>query len=530
MKIQFFPTDFKYKADNNSLITFIYGKTLDNKSICFIDEEYYPYFYVVGEKIETLANEIKGIRIEEKNNIYFVKKTEMVERILSGKIAKALKVYVNRPKALRKISSQLENKYKTYETDILFEKKYLFDKNIIFFTLHEAEGVETKVRVKADIILKLNNIKNISDEILRTKVMSIDIEKLYKTEQKNNPVVMVSFFTSKFKKTITYANVEGENIVKVSGEEELLYKLEEEIEKYKPDILVGYNSDERFSYIKKRARKYNIEFKIGADYSNISISKKGRANIFGITHIDLIKFIKNILAESLEAEDYDLEYISYELLGEDKEYNSDELSKVMKDKEGLNRYVRDLEYDAKLIHSLMIKVLPNLFEIAKLVNISLFHISRISKFQLVENLIIKKCAELNYICSNKPGLQESSMRKSFNFEESFVLKPEPGIYNCVAAINLKSLYPGIILKHNLSPETFNRECKAKEKVPEKDYWICKDRKGIIPMVIENLIVRKSRIQETMQTDELLRARLYALRLLANSIYSYIASDRARWYS
>ncbi len=342
MKIQFFPSDFKYKINNNSLITYVYGKTLDNKSICFIDEEYCPYFYVIGEKIETLVNEIKGIRIEEKNNIYFVKKIEMVERILSGKIAKALKVYVNRPKALRKISSQLENKYKTYEADILFEKKYLFDKNIIFFTLHEAEGVETKARINADIILKLNNIKNISDETLKTRIMSIDIEKLYKTEQKNNPIVMVSFFTSKFKKTITYANVEGENIVKVSGEEELLLKLEEEIENYKPDILVGYDSDERFNYIKKRARKYNIEFKIGIDYSNISISKKGRANIFGITHIDLIKFIKNILAESLEAEDYDLEYISYELLGEDKEYNSDELSKVMKDKEGLHRYIEML--------------------------------------------------------------------------------------------------------------------------------------------------------------------------------------------
>ncbi len=178
----------------------------------------------------------------------------------------------------------------------------------------------------------------------------------------------------------------------------------------------------------------------------------------------------------------------------------------------------------------MIKVLPNLLEIAKLVNISLFHISRISKFQLVENLIIKKCTELNYICPNKPTSQELTKRKRFTYDEIFILKPEPGIYEDVAVVNLKSMYPRIILKHNLSPETFNRESKIKEKVPEKDYWVCKDRKGIIPIIIENLIIRKSRIQETMQADELLRARLYALRLLANSMYAYIASSAARWYS
>ncbi len=530
MKIQFFPTDFKYKIDNNNLITCIYGKTIDNRRICFVDEDYSPYFFVTGEKIHTLVNEIKGIRLEERNNVYFVKRTEIVERILSGKVTKALKVYVNRPKALRKISSQLENRYKVYEADILFEKKYLFDRNIIPFTLHEAEGGEIKARIKADIILKLNNIKNISNETIRAKIMSFDVERLYKTEEKNNPIVMVSFYTNEFKKTITYANIDRENIIKVSGEEELLLKLEEEIEDYKPDILVGYNSDEIFSYINKRARKYNIEFKFGIDYSNISISKKGRANIFGITHIDLIKFIQNILAESLEAEDYDLEYIGYELLGEDREYSSDELSKVMKDKEGLNRYVRDVEYDAKLIYSLMLKVLPNLLEIAKLVNISLFHISRISRFQLVENLIIKKCRELNYICPNKPTIQETTKRKRFTHEGSFVLKPQPDIYKNVAVIDLKSLYPSIILEHNLSPETFNVECRTKEKAPQTDYWFSQDKKGIIPLVTENLLIRKSRIEETMEADNLLRARLYSLKLLANSMYSYIASTGARWYS
>ena len=523
--------DVKYVIEDNKLNTHIYGKTTDNKRVLFIDSNYLPYFYVTGEKIEILANEIKSIRIEGKNNVYFVVKTEVVERVLNGKKILALKVYVNRPKAMRQIAYQLSSDFKSYETDILYERKYFIDKKIVPFTLHEAEGEEIRARVKADIILSLDSVKNISDETLKPKIMAVDIETLYKTEEKNNPVMMISLYTNNFKKTITYANIERENLEKVRGEDELLLKFKEEISEYKPDILVGYNSDSSLSYINKRAERYNIELNLGIDYSNLTITRKGRARIFGIIHLDLFNFIKNILAESLEAEDYDLEYISYELLGEDVEYSREELATVLKDEEGLKRYLRDVESDSKLIYSLTLKILPNIFELTKLTNLSIYDICRSGVSQLVENFLIKNTREFNNIALNKPTSKEAEERNKFTYEGSFILKPIPGIYRNIAVMDFKSLYPSIIVTHNISNETLNKECKSSEKVPGLDYYFCKDEKGFIPQIVENLILRRKRIDEVMDnTDSFLKARSFSLKLLANAFYGYFGFIGARWYS
>ena len=527
MKLQFFPIDVKYRIEDNRIVTYILGNAVDNKKVCLVDTDYLPYFYVVGDRIDTLANEIKSIRIEENNNIYFVIKTETVERELLGEKISALKVYVNRPKAIKQIAKELSPEFKVYEHDILFDRRYLIDNNIVLFTLHEAEGEPYRARIKADIILKYEGIKNISNENLKPKIMAVDIETLYKTEEKNNPIIIISFYTNDYKKTITYAGIEREDTEKVRGEGELLLKFKEEINEFRPDILVGYNSDSGLGYIKKRADKYKIDMNLGADLSPIKVSKKGRTSIFGIVHIDLYNFIKNILAESLEAEDYDLEYISYELLGEDVEYSREELSNVLKDKEKLKRYIRDVEYDAKLIYSLSLKILPNIFELTKLVNISVYDLSRINISQLVESLIIKYTRELNQIALNRPTPEEAEKRERFSYEGGFVLKPTPGIYKNISVMDFRSLYPSIILTHNISPETLN---KGKEKVPGKDIWFSKESKGIIPRILEDLIIRRRRIEEMDKTDPFLKARAYSLKLLANAFYGYFAFIGARWYS
>ncbi len=528
MKLQFFPTDVNYRIEENRIVTYIIGNTVDNKKLCLVDANYLPYFFVTGEKIETLANEIKSLRLEENNNIYFVIKTELLEKELFGEKVSALKVYVNRPKALRQIAKELSSEFKVYEHDILFERRYLIDNKITMFTLHEAEGESYRARIKADIILRLDTIKNISNENLKPRIMAIDIETLYKIEEKNNPVIMISFYTNEYKKTITYADIEREDTEKVRGEAELLVRFKEEVEDYKPDIIVGYNSDSNLGYIKKRADKYKIDMNLGIDYSPINVSKKGRTRIFGIVHIDLYNFIKNILAESLEAEEYDLEYIRYELLGEDIEYTKVELVNVLRDEEGLKRYIRDIELDVKLIYSLTLKILPNIFELTKLVNISVYDISRINISQLVESFIIRYTRELNQIALNKPTTEEAEKRSRFSYEGSFVLKPTPGIYKNIAVMDFRSLYPSIILTHNISPETLN---KGKEKVPGKDFYFGKEKKGIIPLILEDLIKKRRMIEETMdQADSFLKARAYSLKLLANTFYGYFAFTGARWYS
>lgn len=69
--------------------------------------------------------------------------------------------------------------------------------------------------------------------------------------------------------------------------------------------------------------------------------------------------------------------------------------------------------------------------------------------------------------------------------------PEPGTYWGVAQLDFNSLYPSIIVKHNLSAETVGVACRE-GTVPEGGiHPVCMDREGVVPSVLRKLIRRRA---------------------------------------
>ncbi len=120
---------------------------------------------------------------------------------------------------------------------------------------------------------------------------------------------------------------------------------------------------------------------------------------------------------------------------------------------------------------------------------------------------------------------------------AFVYEPEPGLYENLAVFDFRSLYPTIIAAHNIGPDTLNCECcKDLEKVPGKEYWFCRKKKGFFSRIVEDLISRRMRIKEMIAVKKqkkedtaLLEARSYGLKTVANSFYGYMGFFAARWY-
>ena len=66
----FYPTDINYIVKNGKPIIQLYGRTVDGKQICVHDENFEPYFYIVGDidvkVLEALRQEdYHVIRIEK---------------------------------------------------------------------------------------------------------------------------------------------------------------------------------------------------------------------------------------------------------------------------------------------------------------------------------------------------------------------------------------------------------------------------------------------------------------------------------
>ena len=75
--------------------------------------------------------------------------------------------------------------------------------------------------------------------------------------------------------------------------------------------------------------------------------------------------------------------------------------------------------------------------------------------------------------------------------------PKLGFTANVAELDFVSQFPSIMARFNISPETVNCPCcPDAPRIPELGYRICQKRRGITSRVVERLIAKRTRTQET----------------------------------
>lgn len=552
-KIQFFPLDITYKIQDGKAVINLYGRTADGRQICIVDSSFEPYFYVIPKDSANIGEKLEKIRVEHDNEISFVTKTEAVMKKFLAKEAFAVKVYVNLPgsvPAVREIIKEWGSISSTHEFDIPFVRRYLIDKNITPLTLHQATGEFLNQKSRA-AVFKADSIEQAGTDTLHNpKILAFDIETYspfdFAIDAEKNPILMLSFYGENFKKVFVWKRFKTslDYVEFVDSESELIEKFKETIDSYKPDILTGYFSDGfDLPYIKTRADKYNIKLDISLDFSELR-ARQGRETtvaLNGITHLDIFKFIKKVIGNTLETTSYDLNAVASELLDEKKhDVSLAELPNIWDNShENLEKFCEYNLNDSILTYNLAVKMLPTITEMVKIVGIPIYDVNRMGFSQLVEWYIIRQAQQFNEIAPNKPNYDEVQRRRLQTYQGAFVYEPKPGLYKDIVVFDFRSLYPTILSSHNIGPDTIDCACcgETAKATPDENerHWFCAKRKGFIPILIEDIITRRMRIKEIIKEeyDEkfvFLDARQNSLKLLANSFYGYLGFFGARWYS
>lgn len=125
------------------------------------------------------------------------------------------------------------------------------------------------------------------------------------------------------------------------------------------------------------------------------------------------------------------------------------------------------------------------------------------------------------------------------YEGAVVIEPTRGFYkDPVATLDFASLYPSIMMAHNLCYSTLVPAYKAKHMdpdivthTPHGDYFVKPDvKKGILPLILEELITaRKKAKQELAKATDpfekaVLDGRQLALKISANSVYGFTGAQ------
>lgn len=111
-----------------------------------------------------------------------------------------------------------------------------------------------------------------------------------------------------------------------------------------------------------------------------------------------------------------------------------------------------------------------------------------------------------------------------------------GYHDDIAELDFVSMYPSIMVNHNVSPETVNCRCCENTKVPELEYTICEKRQGIIPstlkMVVEKRAYYKQKKKEFKGKDDALfhryDRRQNSLKWMLVCCFGYLGYKNARF--
>ncbi len=526
--------DVTYKVLNGTPTVFLYGRSETGKQCCVL-VEYLPWFYALN--VDQLKEQIKNLHTTDANVINVTE----VERTLNEKPVKAWTIAVSQPSGIPELSKTVRDLGgKTYEYDIPFTRRFLFDAKLAPFSRVHVTGEEIVSLSKVPVI-KASSIRQGDETTLPPKALAIDIEAypVMPINYDEHPILMVAFKGDNYEKVITWKKCSSAPtyVEFVESEEEMLKRTIQTIEEYSPDILTGYYSDGfDLPYLVKRCKKYDLSFDLGLDKSEVQITKTGetKARITGIAHVDMLRVVKRLVGRTLKSESFKLDDVAKELLGESKhEVSWDALREAWdKHPELLGPFFEYNLQDARLTYSLFAKFAPTLVELVKIVGLPIAEISRMSFSQLVEVLLLRNASFRGEIAPNKPSTYEEQSREEKRFVGALVHEPTPGLYEGIAVFDYRSLYPSIIASHNISLGTLQCDCCA-TNVPGLPYHYCQKKKGFISTVIDDLISRRARVKLLLKEspdDIFLKARSDILKLLANSFYGYLGFAPARWYS
>lgn len=117
-----------------------------------------------------------------------------------------------------------------------------------------------------------------------------------------------------------------------------------------------------------------------------------------------------------------------------------------------------------------------------------------------------------------------------------VYQPLTGIYQHVAELDFVSMYPGIMARYNISPETlFSQPEPETIQVPEQSLWIKPEPPGLIPLTLQPLldkrIALKHKAAELPKWDpdyRLFKARVAAHKWLLVTCFGYLGYKNARF--
>ncbi len=183
--------------------------------------------------------------------------------------------------------------------------------------------------------------------------------------------------------------------------------------------------------------------------------------------------------------------------------------------------------------------LDGIVEIARLTQLPVQHQSRSTIGTALSSMQLSWAFRNGYLIPAKkrePEDFKSASTLLLADRGGLIFQPEMGYHANIAELDFVSMYPSIMVEHNVSPETVNCRCCSNAAVPELQYSICEGRTGIVPSTLKPIVDRRSLYKKEKKRLKKLgdqRWHLYdhrqnALKWILVTCFGYLGYKNARF--
>ncbi|XP_053307768.1 DNA polymerase delta catalytic subunit [Spea bombifrons] len=478
--------------------------------------------------------------------------------------------------------------YQAYEANIDFEIRFMVDNDVVGCNWIElpagkyrirkpsSDGVSSKDNPGKVSLVQLEVDVNSADlishpaegewqKIAPLRVLSFDIEcagrKGIFPEPDKDPVIQIANMVLRqgekdpfIRNVFTLgkcASIVGSQVLCFEKEHDLLKAWAEFVRIIDPDIITGYNIQNfDMPYLINRAQALKVStfpylgriptMKSVIKDSSFQSKQMGRRenkviNTEGRVQFDLLQ----VLLRDYKLRSYTLNAVSYHFLQEQKE---DVQHSIITDLQNGNDQTRrrlavyclkDAYLPLRLLEKLMCVI--NYMEMARVTGVPLSYLlSRGQQIKVVSQL-------LRQAMKQELVMPVVKTEGGEDYTGATVIEPVKGYYSVpIATLDFSSLYPSIMMAHNLCYTTLLQPGAIEKyglspddfiKTPTGDHFVKTSvRKGLLPEILENLLSARKRAKTELkkETDpfkqKVLDGRQLALKVSANSVYGFTGAQ------
>jgi DNA polymerase elongation subunit (family B) len=138
--------------------------------------------------------------------------------------------------------------------------------------------------------------------------------------------------------------------------------------------------------------------------------------------------------------------------------------------------------------------LDGVVEIARLTQLPVQHQARSSIGSALSSMQLSWAFRHGYLIparKREPEEFKSASTLLLADRGGLIFQPMMGYHEQIAELDFVSMYPTIMVEHNVSPETVNCRCCRNNAVPELGYTICERREGIVPSTLRTVVRKRT---------------------------------------